>query len=602
MRVASGSRDRRRSRLLKASVVASACFLVVAAGVDAAGLAVASPPGRVLFAIALACLLPLAATIGACWRVAWPAARRRAAAARDAEEIARLAAIVESSADAIIGSTLDGVATSWNAGAQRLYGYTAEEIVGRNMAEQLIVPAAGVGEVARHLEQVRVGGHVEQFETKRRRKDGSTVDVSLTYSPIRDATGAVVGVATAARDISERARIETDRRALDRRLAQIERIESLGQLAGGIAHDFNNLLSIIMNYAEFVAGETAGDPAVQADIGQIQQAAQNAARITRQLLIVGRRDTAQPEALDLNAVVSDTRNLLARNLGAGFDIQMTQGAGPLTIEADRGQVEQVLLNLAVNARDAMPQGGTLAIETSLADLDERSARRLQPAAAAGHYVELAVSDTGTGMSDQVAEHIFEPFFTTKPAGKGTGLGLATVYGVVTGVGGGISIVSREGTGTTFRLFFHAAGVPAPVAPAAGAPAAGGHGQTILVVDDDPPVLSLTSRILRQNGYATMEAGTFDEALSLASSRDLQLLLTDSVMLHPSGSGLAQRVADLKPGVPILYMSGHSAQVLSPDRVLDERAEYIQKPFTPQALLAKVNAALEAKPGVVPPAP
>ncbi len=467
MRVASGSCDRRRSRLLKASVVASTCFLMVAAGVDAAGLAMTSRPGRVLFAIALAGLVPLAATIGACWWVARLAALRSAAAARDAEELARLAAIVESSADAIVGSTLDGVATSWNPGAQRLYGYAAEEIVGRNMAEQLIVPADRVGEVIRNLERVRKGGQVEQFETRRRRKDGTIVDVSLTYSPIRDASGAVVGVATLARDISERCRLEADRRALDRRLEQIERVESLGQLAGGVAHDFNNLLAIIMNYAEFVAGETAGDPAVQADIEQIQQAAQNAARITRQLLIVGRRDTAQPEALDLNAVVSDTRDLLARNLGAGFDIQMTPGAGTLTIEADRGQVEQVLLNLAVNARDAMPQGGTLAIETSLADLDERSARRLQPPAAAGHYVELAVSDTGTGMSDQVAAHIFEPFFTTKPAGKGTGLGLATVYGVVTGVGGGISIVSREGAGTTFRLFFHAAGVPARWRPPPG---------------------------------------------------------------------------------------------------------------------------------------
>ena len=475
MRVASGSGDRRRSGLLKASVVASACFLIVAAGVDATGLAVSSRPGRILFAIALAGLVPLAAAIGASWWVARLSALRSAAAARDAEELAGLAAIVESSPDAIIGSTLDGVATSWNPGAERLYGYAAEEIVGRNMAEQLIVPADRVSEVIRNLEQVRKGGQIEQFETRRHRKDGTIFDVALTYSPIRDASGAVVGVATLARDISEQRRLEADRRALDRRLEQIERVESLGQLAGGIAHDFNNLLSIIMNYAEFVAGETAGDPAVQADIEQIQQAAQNAARITRQLLIVGRRDTALPEALELNAVVSDTRDLLARNLGAGFDIQMTQGAGTLTIEADRGQVEQVLLNLAVNARDAMPQGGTLAIETSLADLDERSARRLQPPAAAGHYVELAVSDTGTGMSDQVAEHIFEPFFTTKPAGKGTGLGLATVYGVVTGVGGGISIVSREGAGTTFRLFFHAAGVrprwrppPGPGGPGTGA--------------------------------------------------------------------------------------------------------------------------------------
>ncbi len=412
MRVAGGSCDRQTSRLLTASAVTSVCFLMVTAGADAAGLAVAGQPRQVLLTIALAGLLPLAAAILACWWVARRAARRSATAAGDGGELARLAAIVESSADAIVGLTLDGVATSWNPGAQRLYGYTAGEIVGRDMAEQLIVPADGVAEVTRHLEQVRIGGLVEQYETRRRRKDGTMVDVSLTYSPIRDATGAVVGVATAARDISERARIGADRRALDRRLAQMERVESLGQLAGGIAHDFNNLLAIIMNYAGFVADETAGDPAVAADIEQVQQAAQRAARITRQLLIVGRRDTARPEALELNAVVSDTRNLLSRTLGAGFEIQMALGSDILTIEADRGRVEQVLLNLAVNARDAMPEGGTLTLETGLTDLGEPSALVLQPPAAAGSYVELAVSDTGTGMSDQVAAHIFEPFFTT----------------------------------------------------------------------------------------------------------------------------------------------------------------------------------------------
>jgi CheY-like chemotaxis protein len=248
----------------------------------------------------------------------------------------------------------------------------------------------------------------------------------------------------------------------------------------------------------------------------------------------------------------------------------------------------------------MPEGGTLTLETSLTDLDEASAMVLQPPAVAGSYVELAVSDTGTGMSDQVAAHIFEPFFTTKPAGEGTGLGLATVYAVVTGAGGSMSVRSEEGSGTRFRLFFPAAGARTPGIPASKTRAAQGRGQTILVVDDDPPVLSLTSRILRQNGYATMEAGTFDDAMSLASSQDVQLLLTDSVILHRSGSVLAERVADVKPGLPILYMSGHSAQVLSPDRVLDERAEYIQKPFTPQALLDKVHAALDAAPSAPPP--
>ena len=274
---------------------------------------------------------------------------------------------------------------------------------------------------------------------------------------------------------------------------------------------------------------------VRADVEQIQAAAQRAARITRQLLIVGRRETAQPEALGLNAVVADTHDLLSGALGAGIELRVDAAADLPTIEADRGQVEQVLLNLAFNARDAMPQGGTLTIETSLAELDERHAR-LDPGVSPGRYVELAVSDTGTGMSEEVKAHIFEPFFTTRPVGQGTGLGLAIVYAVVTGAGGSISVVSEEGTGTTFRLLFPAAGAAAPATSAAAAPDVRGTGETILVVDDEPPVLELTSRILRQHGYATLEAGTFEEALSLAASCNLQLLLTDSVMPHMSGAG------------------------------------------------------------------
>ncbi len=515
-----------------------------------------------------------------------------AKARADFEATSRLAAIVGSSADAIIGTTLDGVITSWNAGAEQEYGYARDEIIGRSVSA--LYPPDRADELAPILDGIRRGERVEHFETKRARKDGTILDVSISVSPIRDASGAVAGASAVIRNMTERNRLEAHRRALEHQLHQSERLESLGQLAGGVAHDFNNLLAVIMNFAAFAAEETTDKPAARADIEQIQAAAQRAARITKQLLIVGRRQAAQPETLGLNAIVADTHDLLSSAVGAGIEIRVDPAADLPTIEADRAQVEQVLLNLAVNARDAMPQGGTLTIETSLAELDERQARS-RPGVSPGRYAELAVSDTGTGMSGEVKAHIFEPFFTTKPVGQGTGLGLATVYGIVTGAGGSTSVFSEEGVGTTFRLLFPATGAAAPATPTVDIPDARGNGQTILVVDDEQPVLELTSRILRQNGYATIEADTFDLALSLASSQDFQLLLTDSVMPGMSGPTLAERVLKLRPGLPVLYMSGYSAEALSARRIHDEGAEFIQKPFTRHTLLEKVDAALSTPP-------
>ena len=525
---------------------------------------------------------------------------RRQSERREFELASRLAAIVESSGDAIIGATLDGVVTSWNAGAEHMYGYAPDEMVGRNVSELILPDRAG--ELTPVFERTRRGLRVEQFETKRLHKDGSTIDVSIVVSPVRDAGGAVVGASAVIRNMTERNRAEADRRMLEGQLHQSERLESLGQLAGGIAHDFNNLLAAIMNYAEFVAEETADKPAVRADAEQIQAAAQSAARLTRQLLIFSRREATQTEALDLSAIVAGIHHLLSRSIGAHIELRVEPGVSLPAIEADRGQVEQVLLNLAINSRDAMPEGGTLTIETSLAELGEDHAR-LQPDVSPGRYVELAVSDTGTGMSAKVAARIFEPFFSTKPQDQGTGLGLSTVYGIVAQAGGGMSVCSEEGSGTTFRLYFPAAAAPAtPATPASAVPDARGNGETILVVEDEPAVLEVTSRILRHNGYAILEAGTFEEALSLAASRDFQLLLTDSVMPRMSGRTLAERVVELKPGLPVLYMSGYSEGTPSPQRASGEAAAFVPKPFTRVTLLEKVHAALNTPPATPPSGP
>jgi len=498
----------------------------------------------------------------------------------DAQAKARLAAIVESSADAIIGKTLDGIITEWNHGAEEQYGYRAGEMIGRSVAA--LIPPDRAGELPAILARVRRGERINHMVTKRRCKDGTLLDVSLSVSPIRDPDGTVTGAATVARNISDRIQVAAERREMERRLHQAARLESLGQLAGGIAHDFNNLLAIVMNYTGF-AQEAVADPATLDDLRQVQDAAERAARITRQLLIVGGRDTPQPEVLGLNEIVNDTLELLATAVGAAVEIRVHTAADLPAIEADRGQVEQVLLNLTVNARDAMTGHGTLTIET----------RRAVCAGEA--QVELAVTDTGRGMSPDVAEHIFDPFFTTKPTGRGTGLGLATVHTIVTRLGGSIGVESREGTGTTFRILLPAAAA-APAAPGGAPPAARGRGQTVLVVDDEPPVLALTSRILRQHGYATLEAGSYTEALSLAASQDLHLLLTDSVMPQMSGPTLAEHIASMKPGLPVLYMSGNTTEALS-QRIAADPTVYIQKPFSPQALLDKVDTILSREAAV-----
>ena len=391
--------------------------------------------------------------------------------------------------------------------------------------------------------------------------------------------------------INERLRALADRERLENRLHQAQRLESLGQLAGGVAHDFNNLLAVILTCTAFVAEATEGNESVRADVAQIRTAAERAARLTRQLLIFGRRDKANIEVLDLGAVVTDIHGLLARTIGEDVTLVVRGTADLPAIRADRGQIEQVLINLAVNARDAMPDGGTLTIRLGTTVLDEDYAR-LHPQTAPGHYVELSVSDTGVGMAPEITSRIFEPFFTTKAKDKGTGLGLATVHGIVAGSGGSLSVYSEPGMGTTFRaLFPPAQGHAVVVDEPAEAPAVGGHGETILVVEDEPAVRQLTARILRRGGYAVIEAASGTEALALAADHHFNMLLTDLVMPQVSGPELAERIRQMHPGVPVLFMSGYSQDVLGPRGALSADAPLIQKPFAAQDLLKNVHVQL-----------
>lgn len=504
----------------------------------------------------------------------------------ESQSQARLAAIVESSSDAIVSTTLDGIITSWNAGAMATFGYTAEEIIGQNAS--VLFPPDRAAELVPILDGIRRGGRVAHYETKRMRKDGTIIDVLISNSPIRDDSGAITGVGAVVRDLTERNWAEAERRQSAARRHEAERMESLGQLAGAVGHDFGATLGAILNCAARIGEATADNPALQADVRQIQEDAGRAVRLARDLLIFSGRDTAPPWETDLNAVLASTHDLLQASTGPRIDVRLATPSGLPTVAADPGRIEHVLLNLAVNAREAMPSGGTLTFTTSLADLSEEQDAEW-PGARPGRYVELAVSDTGGGMDSETMRHVFEPFFTTKPPGQGAGLGLSTIYGIVTKVGGGITVGFEEGVGTTFHVYLPAVRVPAPARPTLAAP---GHGQTILVVDNGPAALEIIARILHHGGYRALEASTSDEAISLLSSHEIQLILIDADM---PGSALLDQVLETKPGLRVMRMSDSASGTREPASVTSAGTPHIGRPFTALDLLEKVRTMLAATP-------
>jgi PAS domain S-box-containing protein len=514
------------------------------------------------------------------------------AAIRDGSERTQTA-IIASSSDAIISKDTRGRIVSWNPGAQALYGYTSAEMLGRDIRE--LIPAVLLEEEDGLFARVVAGEHVLEYETLRRRADGSTVQIAKTMSPVNDSTGTVVGVSAIDRDITERKRADRDRQALEDRLHQSERLESLGQLAGGIAHDFNNLLSVILNYAGFVLEEVTDNSPAREDLEEILTAAERAARLTHQLLIFGRRETIQPEPLDLDMVVADVQSLLSRTIGEDIELVVSRSEAPPVIHADRGQVEQVLLNLAVNARDAMATGGTISIETAPVTLDAEVVG-LHPGLAVGRYLQLSVSDTGMGMDQETIDHAFEPFFTTKARGEGTGLGLATVYGIVTEAGGNVTIYSEKGMGTTIRVYFPPSDSTPVVSTSDSTELSKGAGETILLVEDEDAIRKVATRILERNGYEVLQAGNGVEALVLARDHHFDLLLTDVVMPQMSGRDLAERVHAMRPELPILFVSGYSQGVLGPRRGLGDDVTIVQKPFTERTLVESIHTMLSARRG------
>ncbi len=379
--------------------------------------------------------------------------------------------------------------------------------------------------------------------------------------------------------------------ALEAQLNQLRRLESVGQLAGGIAHDFNNIVGVILNYAQFVAEQIDEGSPVGEDVEEIRRAAERAAALTRQLLIFSRREAVRPEVLDLNVVVSELDRLLRRVLGEHVELETRFAPDLSPVEADPGQLEQVLVNLAVNARDAMPSGGRLLIETTNVEPDGAPGEELPDP-----YVELTVSDTGQGMTPAVKARVFEPFFTTKPKGEGTGLGLATVYGIIAEAGGDISIDSEPGMGTSVNVHLPAsAAAPTPSPDGrADLPDPGGHGETVLVVEDEESMRVLVERILATAGYDVLAVDRGGAALEACrrAEQPIDLMMTDVIMPEMLGPELVERAIAIRSGLKVLYMSGYDRHGVAQIGTSREDVACVEKPFTAEHLLTRVRQVLD----------
>lgn len=469
------------------------------------------------------------------------------------------------------------------------YGYSRAEFLAMTVSE---IRSGSQGlEDAGSTDEARVqqGG-----ESVHRVKDGRLIDVDIVSHALD--FGGRAATLVVAQDISERKRVEAEKENLEGQLRQSQKLEAVGQLAGGIAHDFNNLLAIILNYAQFVREEVPPGSVPHEDVSQILNAAEKASRLVKQLLAFSRRDIVKPEVVDLNEVVSDIHKMLARTTKESIDLVIDLDEDLWSTEADHGQIEQVLLNLAVNADAAMPNGGTLQIRTSNRRIDEEAAAQ-KAELRAGDYVCLSVSDDGVGMSEAVAGHAFEPFFTTKGIGEGTGLGLSTVYGIVKQSNGYIYMYSEEGRGTTFNIYLPATNAPATVEGHIPLDLQSHRGnETILVVEDEEGVRDISERILRRAGYDVVSAAHPAAALELiARGKKVDLLLTDVIMPGMSGRDLAVKMQSSKPGLKTVFMSGYTDEIIARQGVLDDGVTFLQKPFGAEELLPVVRATLDTRP-------
>ena len=494
---------------------------------------------------------------------------------RKAQEQERwLAAIVESSRDAILGFALDGTILSWNPAAARMFGVSDIEAVGRAGGDFFVKERRA----RRHVQLMKGIAAGEPFQDEPEqglRRDGTLFDATVTGFPVRDGDGRVYAAAFVVRDV-------TDQRRLEEQLEQARRMEAVGRLAGGVAHDFNNLLTVITGYTGLLRGVAAGD---SHELAEIERAARRATELTGQLLAFSRQRAAVPVLLDLRAVVDGVMPMLDRLIGEHITIEVTGDDRLDPVLADAGQMEQVVINLATNARDAMPEGGTLTIATGIVESGPDGL---------GRCVSLAVTDTGSGIPPELAEHVFEPFFTTKEQGRGTGLGLATVHGLVVQAGGRVTLQPAPARGTRFEVLLPVAQGAAPaVHPAPAGPENLTGTETVLLCEDEEALRAMVARILSDAGYTVVSAPGGEEALELVAARaePFDVLVTDVIMPGLSGPEVAERLSQ-DGRIRTLFLSGYTADALGDRGDLPPGSAFLEKPFAPTALLGALRALLD----------
>jgi PAS domain S-box-containing protein len=484
----------------------------------------------------------------------------------------------------------NGIVTTWNRGAERMKGYLADEIIGQHFSRFYTEEDRAAGLPQRALRTATETGRFEH-EGWRVRKDGTRFWASVVIDPIRDAQGELVGFAKITRDMTEKKVAQDALEATRAALAQSQKMEAIGQLTGGVAHDFNNLLTVITNALDLLARPLRDEAQKQRVIDGALRAAERGARLTQQLLAFARRQPLRPETHDVNRLIAGFEAVLRRACTESIVIEMELAPGTLAATVDAAQFETSLLNLVVNSRDAMPNGGQLRIATGRETANEAKARKMSDIAA-GEVVVITVQDTGTGMSRQVVDRAFEPFFTTKEVGKGSGLGLSQVYGFIAQSGGHVEIDSQRGKGTTVRLYFPASTQPVQVEGGSGTSAITPSRARVLVVEDDPEVLDVTVATLNHHGYEVLTAPDAPSALEVLRRDDrIDILFTDIVMPNGmNGVELARRAVQLRPQVGVLLASGYPAAALSTDHAVagDPGFAFIGKPYRSAELLEKLQ--------------
>lgn len=502
--------------------------------------------------------------------------------------VTRCEAILDASPEAIVSFDGDMKIRSWNFSAERLFGYSEAEALSRPLA--MLLPPGYEEQAGSMLAEVRARKTFCRYETRRLRKDGTLVDVAVVLTFLGPEIGfmAVISDLTVIRDA------EAERLRLEKQLTHARRMESMGRLAGGVAHDFNNLLTVILAHAAFIEKDLeAGNP-LREDARRILEAGERATALTRHLLAFSRHQKMELQIIDLNMAVRSMENMLRRLIGEDIELEVRLAPQVGTIEADLTHVEQVILNLVVNARDALPRGGRMLVETRNAE-SGRHETVGEGSMEGGQFVTLVVSDDGVGMSDEVQAQIFDPFFTTKAVGKGTGLGLATVYGIVKQADGFISVRSAPGRGSTFEIHWPRVERPAAALTPKGASAGGrGRGETILVVEDEDLVRTLAKRVLERAGYRVLLARDGCEALTLAQNGEapIDLLLSDVIMPNMNGCELARRIRTLRPSIRVVYMSGYTDDALGPLGLRDGGVCLVEKPFSAAVLTTTIRAVLD----------